>query len=158
MPQRASDSDDLLDVEILANQTELPIEILEKITGMPAPKLGDFRGGEKRRANRVSVSATAELWLNQNKTRNVSSIKIRNISQSGIELICREQLKAGDAFHLRFSLGSEKLLVQCQTVRCSQIGSGIFLVAAVYTQKFDGVGNQQQGQSKNLIKAAISKL
>ena len=145
-------------MEILAHQTELPIEILEKITGMSAPKLGDFRGGEKRRANRVSVSATAELWLNQNKGRDVSSIKIRNISQSGVEFICRERLKQGDAFHLRFSLGTEKLLVQCQTVRCNQIGSGIFLVAAVYTQKFDGVGDQQQVHSKDRIKAAISKL
>lgn len=145
-------------MEIFAHQTELPIDVLEKITGMTAPKLGDFRGGEKRRANRVSVSTTAELWLNQSKGRGVSSIKIRNISQSGIELICREQLKPGDAFHLRFSVGTEKLLVQCQTVRCAQIGSGIFLVAAFYTHKFDGVGREQQVHSKDRIRAAISKL
>src|SRR5439155_15467938 len=123
-----------------------------------SPKLGDFRRGEKRRANRVSVSTTAELWLNQNKRRDVSSIKIRNISQSGIELICRSELEPGDSFHLRFSLGTEKLLVQCQTVRCSQIASGLFLVAAVYTQKFDEVGEQRNAQTKESIKAAISKL
>ena len=136
--------------------TELSLEAIERITGMPAPNLGAYARGEKRQSIRLPVSVTADLWLNQGQTQEFVAVKVRNISQSGVELICRSDLQNGTTFHLRFAVKTGSILLQSQTVRCNPIASGLYLVAAIFVRGFEE--QQDKSLSRNRIRSAISDM
>src|SRR4051794_9845572 len=116
--------------------SHLPIELLEKITGLPSPKLGEYHKGEKRSSDRLPVSLGADLWMAETRAQQIAKIRIRNISCSGGELICRPEMTPAEPFHLRFVLEDEAMLIECETVRCMEIAAGQFLVAAVFRRQF----------------------
>ena len=114
---------------------EMPLWLLEQVTGQ-TDLAAVIYDADRRASRRVPLSAPAALCRYRNGVcQPPGPVRLRDISTTGISLLYREKLAAGEPFLLRLTRKDERPLpVECATARCDAIDSrGLYVLAAAFT-------------------------
>jgi hypothetical protein len=92
---------------------------------------------ERRKAARIVLSRLIFIVpLEDGKPGQAFQVVIRDISTTGIGLLCGQAMARGSAFVVRLPVESDYLWIYCRVVRCEPADSNLFIVGAEFVERF----------------------
>lgn len=115
---------------------ELTAEILQRVVNADQVRFG-ARSSEKRQSPRLPLGVPILVESLSGDSPNLR-VRARDISKSGIGLLCARPMELGMLILLRLPQhGGKPIEIQCKVVRCEDVGDGLYVVGATFEEVWE---------------------